>query len=563
MTGDVFARARAWVAGDVDPGDQAALTALIDANDHTAVQELMGTGLTFGTAGLRAEMAPGANRMNRATVIRTTYAVAQWLHERTDGTPTVVVGWDARHRSDTFATDVVAVFLAYGVDVWRFDTPVPTPLVAFAQHHLGCDAAVVITASHNPAQDNGYKLYGDGAAQIVSPDDETIQQLMRDAPAANAIRIHADLSDAQVVTRAVFDAYQTMVTGLHTRHDAPRPAIVYTPLHGVGAHTFLQVAAACGYDDVTVVAAQRDPDPEFSTVPFPNPEEPGALDLALQLAEETYADLVIANDPDADRLAIAIPEANGRFRALSGNEIGVLLTDYLLEHTTAVKPLVVTTVVSTPMVDAVAARHGAHVERTFTGFKWIARAAAGLTGDGFTFVYGFEEALGSNVTTDVHDKDGISAAIVFADLTMWLTSRGETVAERLATLGVIDGVWVSQQVSVTRPGHSGSVEIRDAMARLKASPPVTVAGRRVIQVNDYTAGGVTRPSWRKEDLLIELVFTDGRVLVRPSGTEPKIKAYADLSFAVTSAADVPSVRERGATEARALAQAVLADIGVV
>lgn len=560
----LYARANAWADGDVDQQSATALRQLIEANDDVVLADHVGHDLGFGTAGLRATMGPGSNRMNRATVIRTTFAVTQWLETGGNTNPSVVVGFDARHNSETFANDVVAVLVAAGVSVRRFVAPVPTPLVAFAQKQYDADAAIVITASHNPARDNGYKLYGEGASQIVSPDDVTIQKLIADAPAANAVPRHTGQSPRVMdVDAALFDAYEAMVVALHRADVSWRPRIVYTPLHGVGASTFLRVAAACGYDDVTPVASQQQPDPDFPTVAFPNPEEPGALDEAFATAQTLGADLIIAHDPDADRLAIAIPSADGTFVALSGNQIGVLFSDYLLEHADVVNPLIVTTVVSTPMVNAVARRHGAEVERTFTGFKWIARAKAALVATGHTFVYGFEEALGSNVTVAVNDKDGISAAIVFADLVAWLHARGETVADRLMTLAVIDGVWVSRQVSAMRPGLAGAKEIRDAMAQLQAHPPQMLGGRRVMSVNDYTHGAETRPAWRGNDLLVELVFSDGRVLVRPSGTEPKLKVYVDLRFAVDSRDEVPSVAAAGEREAEQIAQLLLTQIGIV
>lgn len=563
-TDALYARAHAWVAGDVDHHDARALTQLIDAKDVLGLADQVGRDLRFGTAGLRAPMGPGSNRMNRATVIRTTWAVARWLETRGVEAPTVVVGFDARHNSQTFASDVVAVLAACGVRVNYFPEPVATPLVAFAQKHFAADAAIVITASHNPASDNGYKLYGEGASQIVAPDDVTMQQLIAVAPAANAIVRHSH--DSPLVTQiddTLFAAYEAMVVSLHITHVDWRPRIVYTPLHGVGAAMFLRVAGACGYDDVTVVASQQHPDPDFSTVAFPNPEEPGALDEAFATASMVGADLIIANDPDADRLAIAVPTRLGSFVALSGNQIGVLLSDYLLEHATGVKPLIVTTVVSTPMVNAVAHRHGAEVERTFTGFKWIAQAKASLVACGHTFVYGFEEALGSNVTSAVNDKDGISAAIVFADLVAWLHGRGETVADRLITLGVIDGVWVSKQVSVVRTGLTGEQAITDAMTCLLGDPPKLLGGRRVVGVTDYTNGAQMRPVWRGDDRLVELAFADGRVLVRPSGTEPKLKVYVDLRFSVDSRDEVAGVEAQGEREAEQIANLLLTHIGIL
>lgn len=562
MSNTLRDRAASWADHDVDEHDRQRLRALIAANDIPTLTALVDGDVTFGTAGLRAAMAPGPNRMNRATVIRTTYAVAGWLTERT-AHPTVVVGRDARHNSDVFMADVVAVLVAAGVDVVRFDRPVPTPLVAFAQAWLAADAAIVVTASHNPAADNGYKLYGSFAAQIVAPDDMLIQARIQAAPYADEIPRHDGTSP--LVTNAgdeVVDAYLAMVRECHIDHGSTRPHVVYTPLHGVGAELFLAATATCGYDQITVVSSQAEPDPTFPTVAFPNPEERGALDAAVALATLVGADVVVANDPDADRLAIAVPDGTGGFRVLHGNEIGVLLTDYLLEHTDRPRPLIVTTVVSTPMVTATATRHGATVERTFTGFKWIARAAQARRDAGDTFVYGFEEALGSNVTPVINDKDGVSAAVVFLDFLTWLAARGETVTDRLAMLGVVDGVWVSRQVSVVKDGADGQASIAEAMQRLRQHPPERVGNRRVVTVNDYTVGGQTRPVWRGEDLLVELVFDDGRVLVRPSGTEPKLKTYVDLSFPVDAFDQVADVIRQGERDAVRTAEQLLDLLGI-
>lgn len=545
----LYELAEAWAEGDVDEETRTALRALMDGDDAALLNEHVGAALSFGTAGLRGEVGPGPNRMNRSVVIRATRGLADHLLAEVPDAATrgVVVGFDARVDSERFAQDTVGVLAAAGIEVRWFPTPQPTPLIAYAQKALGAAAAVVVTASHNPPADNGYKVYVEGAAQIVPPTDAAIAAAIeavgpaRDVPLVTAEEL-ADCEKVAPVDAAIVQRYFQELA-------AARPAlpaevgrdltIVYTPLHGVAGELIRQAFAEAGFDGLHVEPSQAEPDGTFPTVTFPNPEEPGALDAALALAGELDADLLLANDPDGDRLAAAVPDGRGGWLPLSGNRIGVLLGAYLLDRTDASRPLGVRSVVSTPMFDEVCEARGARAEATLTGFKWIARAARELeVDDQRTFVFGFEEALGSTVGPVVRDKDGVGAAVAFAEMVALLRSEGRTVLDRIRELSVQHGAWVSHQVSVTRPGAAGQREIAEAMASLSERTPDTLGGLPVTAVTDYRSGADTRPAWLAETDLVEFSLEGGgRTMIRPSGTEPKCKVYIDLRAELDADAD--------------------------
>ena len=532
--------ARAWIAADPDPVTRAELQALIDAGDEAVLRRRM-VPLDFGTAGIRGEVGAGSGRMNRAVVIRTTRGLADHLVGRGDAGRLVLVGYDGRTDSRRFAEDAVAVLAGAGFAVRWFAGTTPTPLVAHALLRAGAAAAVVITASHNPPQDNGYKVYDGNGAQIIPPVDADIAAAVRAVGPATGVPRNDGVRGE--VTRPIEDAYVADVMSFRgTAPAAPTVPIVYTALHGVGGPLALRLLDAAGHHAVTPVPEQQAPDGAFPTVAFPNPEEPGALDLAEALATRVGATLVLANDPDADRLGVAVPD-DGGWRRLTGNEIGVLLADFVLERTSGPDRLVVTSVVSSPMLEAVAAHHHAAHATTLTGFKWICNAALDLEARGRRFVFGFEEALGYTVGPVVRDKDGMAAAVWFADLAAACVATGGSVLDRLARLWVRDGLWVSHPVSIRRPGESGLAEIAAAMERLAAHPPGEVGGVAVAAMTDYAIGADERPPWLGATPLVELSLVDGsRVLVRPSGTEPKLKIYIDIRADVPSIAAVPDGR---------------------
>jgi phosphomannomutase len=533
---ELIARADAWATGDPDPGTRAELRALVAARDLEALRAAMEPPLAFGTAGLRGPVGAGAARMNRATVLRTTRGLAEHVlahHDRrAPDPPLAVVGFDARPDSPRFARDVVAVLAAAGIRVHWFDEPEPTPLVAYAAKTLGAAAAVVITASHNPPADNGYKVYGATASQIVAPVDVDIASRIDGVgPAVDIPRVDPD--GAPNVVRLgpeVADAYLDDLDALRPPPGSGAdPVVVYTPLHGVAGPLVRRALRRAGHAHVHDVASQAEPDGTFPTVAFPNPEEPGALDEAMATAAAVDADLVLANDPDGDRLAVVVRGPHGR-RALTGNEVGVLLGDHLLRHAREPDPLVVSTIVSSPMLRDVAAVHGAHHETTLTGFKWI--CLAGLERerqDGWHLVLGYEEALGYAVGGLVRDKDGISAAVVVADLARTLQGEGTTVAGRLDELAREHGLWVSVQRAVRLDPDVGVDRVSGALARLVGAPPGDLAGLAVRDVVDHRLAVPGAPDWLPPSDLVELVVEGGgRALVRPSGTEPKCKVYVDL-----------------------------------
>ncbi len=548
---ELTASARAWIAGDPDPRMRDELESALSSDDLSTLEDLMGAALSFGTAGLRGRVGPGPNRMNRAVVIRTTRGLVDHLLA-TDPTAVergVVVAFDARHDSERFARDVAAVIAAAGIRVHRFPTHQPTPIAAFAQKELDAAACVVVTASHNPPDDNGYKVYVEGAAQIVPPTDIAIAAAIEQVgPAAEVARLaDEELDDdphVSILGTSLLDRYLAAIPSARPDLDeraARTPLrIAYTPLHGVGRDMMLRALAAGGYQDVHVAPTQAEPDGAFPTVAFPNPEEPGALDAVLALARDVEADLVIANDPDADRLAVAVPDGAGGFVPLSGNRIGVLLAEHCLAgigagvDTGGAMPLIVSSIVSTPMVADVAAAHGACSEVTLTGFKWICAAARVLEPQGHHLVFGFEEALGSSVGSVVADKDGISAAVVFADLARSLKAQGRSVLEQLADLHRRHGLWVSHQHSLVHPGAAGAQRIADAMARIGAQPPDHIGGVRVETIADFRIGSDDRAPWLGAHDLVAFTLAEGRVMIRPSGTEPKCKIYVDVR------ADVPA-----------------------
>jgi phosphomannomutase len=541
--------ARAWRDEDPDPETRAEVDALLAGSDTAGLADRFGARLQFGTAGLRGEMGAGPNRMNRAVVIRATAGLAAHLAAAGGAGRPVVVGYDARHRSDRFARDAAAVLAAAGFAVHLADRPLPTPVVAFAVRDLDACAAIQVTASHNPPADNGYKVYlGDGA-QIVPPSDAEISARI-DAVGPLASVPRAADGDPRIVPAgdALVDAYVAGAVAQATAPGVRDLSVVYTPLHGVGRDVLVAVLIGAGFPAPAVVPEQAEPDPAFATVAFPNPEEPGALDLALALAAERDADLVVANDPDADRLAVAVPvpDSGGGWRALTGDEIGALLADWLLSRGEGADRLVVTTVVSSSLLGRLAAARGVAFAETLTGFKWIARAA--LDRPDLRFVYGYEEALGSCVGPLVRDKDGITAALAFAELAAFEKARGRSVLDRLDDLARELGVHATAARSRRDDRPGGAERMAAAVDRLAAAPPATLAGVAVGEVEDLRRGGRLPPT---DGVLLR---GEGvRLIVRPSGTEPKLKCYAEAVVPVGPGAG-------GLAAARAAAAATVAGL---
>ena len=590
---ELRAKATAWLTDDPDAGDRTELTALLAALPASAAElaDRFAGPLAFGTAGLRGKLRAGPNGMNLAVVRAAAAGLVAWLAARGEPGP-LVIGYDARYRSYEFAVQTALIASGAGRRALLLPRPLPTPVLAYAVRRLGAVAGVMVTASHNPPQDNGYKVYLGAAlgglagagAQIAPPVDQEIEAAIRAVGPLAAVRLGepAEVVPEELIKSYVDDVAAT-VGGAAGRPGADRDttagaqraatadgsgparlAIAYTPLHGVGAETFMATLPAAGFAAPAVVAQQAEPDPDFPTAAFPNPEEPGTLDLLLDLANRTGADLAIANDPDADRCAVAVPDGPAGWRVLRGDELGVLLADHLMRR--GVRGLYATTVVSSSMLRAICAARGVRYAETLTGFKWIVRAssaagsaggagfageagsasqtssagvAGGAGGAGDELVFGYEEALGYCVAPHlVRDKDGISAALLACELASTLAAQGRTLTSRLDELAAEFGVYTTDQVSVR---VDDLAEIGATMSRLRAYPPESLLGEPVTGIEDRLP----------EADVLTLRTPSARVVVRPSGTEPKLKAYLEVVEPVPDGA-VPAARARAATRMSAL-----------
>jgi phosphomannomutase len=548
MSDELIRRARAWMADDPDADTRTMVEGWLDSGDLASIERAFGPRLAFGTAGLRGPIGPGPAGMNRLSVRQATAGLAAWLDDQGVEGP-VVVGYDARRGSAAFARDAAGVLMAAGRTVFRFPRVVPTPVLSYAVRQLGAAAGVMVTASHNPPDDNGYKVFWSDGAQIVPPHDQGIAQ--RIPSGAVSVSHEAD----REVPEEVIDRYVADVLALRMHGSLREPlTVVYTPMHGVGGELVKRVLGAVEGLTLHVVPEQAEPDGRFPTVAFPNPEEDGALDLAQGLAERVGADLVIANDPDADRLAVSVPTAAG-WRQLTGNEVGWLLADDLLAHGDFPEPRgVATTLVSSTRLSAMADHHGVRYAETLTGFKWLARVSAQLAEAGGTLVLGYEEALGYSVGGLVRDKDGVSAALLFCDLVRHHRAEGRTLLDALDALDRRHGVVVGRQRALVRRGADGAQRIAAAMTALRNDPPASLGGHRVDHHRDLAAGGPLPPS----NVLAYQLFGGHRALVRPSGTEPKLKLYVEAKQPVGDGPDgLVAARAAAAGTAEAILQELL------
>lgn len=541
--------ARAWLAEDPDPATAAELVALIakaEASDTDATDELAdafdGT-LQFGTAGLRGRLGPGSNRMNRIVVARAAAGLAAYLVAH--GGREVVIGYDARRNSDIFARDTAAIMSGAGITAMVLPSALPTPVLAFAIRELGCDAGVMVTASHNPPDDNGYKVYlGDGS-QIVPPVDAEIAACIA---AVGSLASIPQSDDFTTLDGAVLDSYVARAVSL--LGDGPREvSAVYTAMHGVGGEVFMRAAAAAGFPAPTKVAQQFTPDSCFPTVNFPNPEEPGAMDLALATARAQGADLIIANDPDADRCAVGIRTADD-YRMLTGDEVGALLAWWIAERgRRAGKPahgVYAQSIVSGTLLERIAANAGLGYATTLTGFKWIAKVP--------DLRFGYEEALGYCCDPEaVKDKDGITAALLMLEMVAALKSEGRGVQDVLQDLARKFGLYATSQLSMR---VSDIALIADAMARLRADPPTSLGGREVLSMDDLENGADGLPPTDG----LRFTLTDARVIIRPSGTEPKLKCYLQVVVPVTG--EIDQARARAQSELDAIRASVAESLEV-
>ncbi|QBX56250.1 phospho-sugar mutase [Nocardioides seonyuensis] len=543
--GALLDRARAWAAEDPDEQTRTELEQLIasaEGGAETDLADRFAGPLAFGTAGLRGALGAGPNRMNRVVVTRAAAGLASYLQDSGHGGGSVVIGFDARHNSEVFARDTAEVMTGAGFKALVMPRPLPTPVLAYAIRELGCAAGVMVTASHNPPEDNGYKVYlGDGS-QIVPPADiEIADRIARVGALAEVPRGNA----GKVVGEELIDRYLDTVADL--AGDGPRDlTIVYTPLHGVGGATVSQVLETAGFDAPYVVEQQEQPDPLFPTVAFPNPEEPGAMDLAMALAAERDADIVVANDPDADRCAVAVPGPHG-WRMLRGDEVGALLAHHLLArgHTGTYA----NSIVSSSLLGKMARAAGQPHEETLTGFKWIGRV------EGLAF--GYEEALGYCCDPEhVRDKDGVSALLLVCELAAAAKAEGRGLTDLLDDIAHEHGLHATDQVSVR---FDDLAEIAATMQRLRATPPETLGGLAVERLDDLARGDGGLPP---TDGLRFTLAEGGRVIVRPSGTEPKVKCYLEVVVPVDPDDGVDAARISAVARLDAIAADVRAAAGL-
>jgi phosphomannomutase len=536
-------KVRDWLAEDPDPVTVAELTDLLsraESGDGNAAAELAdafdGT-LQFGTAGLRGRLGPGSNRMNRVVVSRAAAGLAAYL--KANGGKSVVIGYDARRNSDVFARDTAQIMAGAGITAMVLPKALPTPVVAFAIRHLGCDAGVMVTASHNPPDDNGYKVYlGDGS-QIVPPADSEISACIA---AVGPLASIPQSDDYQTLDNAVLDAYVARAVSL--LGDGPREvSAVYTAMHGVGGEVFMRAVADAGFGAPTKVAEQFAPNGRFPTVSFPNPEEPGAMDLSLADAREQNADVIIANDPDADRCAAGIRH-DGDYRMLTGDEVGALLAWWIAERGrrdgSLAQGVYAQSIVSGTLLERIATDAGLGYATTLTGFKWISKVPE--------LRFGYEEALGYCCDpAAVKDKDGITASLLMLEMVAALKAEGRGVQDVLDDLARKFGLYATSQLSVRVSDIS---LIADAMARLRAAPPTSLGGREVVRMDDLEQGADGLPPTDG----LRFTLKDARVIIRPSGTEPKLKCY--LQVVVPVKRDIDEARTQAQSELDAVRASV-------
>jgi len=532
-------RANSWRDDDPDAATRAELDAVIEAaasGDAAAGADLadrfVGM-LEFGTAGLRGALGAGPNRMNRSVVIRAAAGLTAYLKE-TEPHPLVVIGLDARHNSDVFAADTAAVVVAAGGRAMVLPRPLPTPVLAFAIRYLGADAGVMVTASHNPAQDNGYKVYlGDGS-QIVPPSDADIAAHI--AQVRNVAEVPRASSGWTTLNDELLEAYLDAAAAVVAPGGPRELRVVHTSLHGVGSAVIVAAFARAGFSSPIVVPSQSEPDPEFPTVIFPNPEEPGAIDAALALAAREHADLVLANDPDADRCAVAVPDPAAAtldnpsgWRMLRGDEVGSLLGAHILARGVAADDVFANSIVSSRLLAAMATSAGIRHQETLTGFKWISRVE-GLR-------YGYEEALGYCVDPhQVRDKDGVSAALLLAEMAAGLRAQDRSLLDVLDDLALTHGVHATDSFAVRVDDLS---LIGTLMSRLREGPPTDIGGVPVTRIDDLSEGSEQLPP---TDGLRYHLQDESRVIVRPSGTEPKLKVYLEVIVTVEASSGLTAAQ---------------------
>ncbi|PQJ63327.1 phosphoglucomutase [Vibrio chagasii] len=545
-----------WLARDPDPRTREELQHLIDEGMHDELEDRFTQRLEFGTAGLRGKVGCGPNRMNRLVIQETATGLGHYLIEHVANATMrgVVVGYDGRLDSKQFAIDTASVLTALGIKVYLTSNVAATPIVAFGIEHFNAAAAVVVTASHNPPEYNGFKVYWENGAQIIPPHDAGIAAEI-DSAATKPIPLMS-LSDAEKQGKLVWlteGYYQTYRAAINqspfVKNDieSAKTTIAYTAMHGVGAQMAEDLLHDSGFHKVFSVAEQREPDGHFPTVNFPNPEEKGAMDLVVNLAKSVDADIACANDPDADRFAVAVRTSNDSYKMLTGDQVGVLFAHYLLSKPHTKNQLVGNSIVSSTLLEKVANSHGATYFQTLTGFKWLANIGMQLEDEQNEFLFAYEEALGYTIGTQVRDKDGLSAIVVFAQLVEELKSQGRTVWDLLAQISFEHGVHTNAQRSIALDPDSPSIG-----SKLRAAQPKTINGIAISVIEDlqsslrFITGGATEAiNLPASDVLIYHLEDGSRIIVRPSGTEPKVKVYYETVTKFEGTETYDDTRQRG------------------
>lgn len=522
--------ARKWLEADPDPETRLELAAMLGSNREAELADCFNSRIVFGTSGLRGKRGPGPNRINRLVIAQAVAAIMRHLNPAT-----VVIGYDARHGARQLADEAAAMVAEHGGLALVMPEPLPTPVMAYAFRHYSSDAGLIITASHNPADDSGCKVYSGDGAQLVPPHDRQIEQLMADLADPP---VHPHPSQGGQVSRVrskVIDSYLDVVSPVEPNPEISEIRVAYTPLHGVAGPVFTEAMKRIGAQ-LFCVESQFDPDPDFPTVTMPNPEEPRALDAVIAKAVEVDADVVFANDPDGDRLGVVVPDGD-RWLQLNGDQIGVLLGDYCLRHSSGPGRVTASTAVSSRMLSVLSAAHGVQFIETLHGFKYVARAADDQLET--RLIFGYEPALGYAVEGSIRDKDGISAAIAFLELMAEQRALGKSVLQRLDELSAEHGVHSTAQLAVWFQGLGAPVRMEETMQSIRSAPPTSFRGRDVIELTDFT----------EQANMLRFDLADGsRVQLRPSGTEPKLKAYIEVVSEVGDGESVADVRAQAHVE---------------
>ncbi len=552
---------QAWLEGNYDANTKAEIRALLDQEAYTELTDAFYKSLEFGTGGLRGIMGAGSNRINKYTIGTATQGLANYLNKKYTGQKiSVAVAHDSRNNSDVFANIVADVFSANGIKVYFFSALRPTPELSFAIRELGCKSGVMLTASHNPKEYNGYKAYGADGGQFTSPDDKMVMNEVAAIQSIDEVKFERAESNVELIGENIDQLYLDKITALSVSPDAIARQkdlkIVYSPIHGTGITLVPKALAQFGFTNVTIVEEQSQPDGNFPTVIYPNPEEKEALTLALNKAKEIDADLVLATDPDADRVGIAVKNNDGEFVLLNGNQTGSLLVNYMLSAWQEKDKLtgneyVVSTVVTTSLIKAICKKKGVEYFETLTGFKWIGKVMTELAGKK-QFIVGGEESYGYLVGDLVRDKDAVISCAFIAEMTAFYKDKGSSLFEAMVDMYQQYGMYKEDLVAITKKGKTGAEEIKAMMEKFRNNPPATLGGSPVVTLKDYELNKITDISagtsgelgFPKSDVL-QFITADGSIIsARPSGTEPKIKFYCSVNEPLVSKADFNTTEDK-------------------